>query len=660
MNDLMLLEMPLDELKLLVSQAFKFSREGRLLELSTSPLARSSLVDCSPSLSPMSSDLRGLALHSLLRWAIDKLRPSGAHSWVAFNWRAYNTLFYFYMDGKRVWELAELMAIAEQTWYQARNDALMAVTRLLRQELSQPEDSQRRKHYLISDRYRRHSTDEQLLLRIVALFEEALPIKLLHEVATQSGVGNIQPLIPPLVVSNWLASHERGTKVLLDSQMRPYLLTRLSPEERQRWHNVIGSYYLKRLDYCQATRHFRWASNHQRAAEIVIEHHQAMINNLQIEALWQLLNDFHQSELSNTQWAQLKIVAGDAAQLMEDIDTALAQYQQALGAKDVSTKALAYYRRAKTFQLKNLDESLAHYAYCISLLERADAQNPLLARVYIDRAWIFLEERQELERAYADLQRAEKLVAPDARAIWSDLHNAWLILYANQNDFMTAVEHGLQAWLAANEMQDSYRMASTSHNLGMNYARLGKFDSALLYLGKSSTLAKQAGDRLMEGMNHKTMGACLFMLEKLEEAITHYRQAHAIFIEMKNQTALAHTCYDLAEAYGKIGQRREMEHFFEEGLSLAQRQGYERLLEEFEALAEQYVGLQFLNTTLNERQLAGLHVIKQEGCITNRTYQELNEVSSRQALRDLNDLVKKGLLKKVGRGRSTRYVLGKE
>ena len=62
---------------------------------------------------------------------------------------------------------------------------------------------------------------------------------------------------------------------------------------------------------------------------------------------------------------------------------------------------------------------------------------------------------------------------------------------------------------------------------------------------------------------------------------------------------------------------------------------------------------------LSERQRQGLSFVKANGRITNKDYRELTGVVIRTASRDLEDLVRKGALKKVGTtGRSIHYVLG--
>jgi len=61
---------------------------------------------------------------------------------------------------------------------------------------------------------------------------------------------------------------------------------------------------------------------------------------------------------------------------------------------------------------------------------------------------------------------------------------------------------------------------------------------------------------------------------------------------------------------------------------------------------------------LNERHRAAVKFVKEKGHITNKEYREVLNLPRRTALRDLNDLCKKGVFQKVGvTGRNARYVL---
>jgi len=58
-----------------------------------------------------------------------------------------------------------------------------------------------------------------------------------------------------------------------------------------------------------------------------------------------------------------------------------------------------------------------------------------------------------------------------------------------------------------------------------------------------------------------------------------------------------------------------------------------------------------------QRQLRAIDFIKRNGFITNKTYSGMNDVSERQASRELSEMVDKEILLRVGKGRACRYVL---
>jgi ATP-dependent DNA helicase RecG len=61
---------------------------------------------------------------------------------------------------------------------------------------------------------------------------------------------------------------------------------------------------------------------------------------------------------------------------------------------------------------------------------------------------------------------------------------------------------------------------------------------------------------------------------------------------------------------------------------------------------------------LNERQQLGIAFLKTHERITNAEYQQAARASRATASRDLDDLVTKGILKRVGKtGKGTHYVL---
>lgn len=64
------------------------------------------------------------------------------------------------------------------------------------------------------------------------------------------------------------------------------------------------------------------------------------------------------------------------------------------------------------------------------------------------------------------------------------------------------------------------------------------------------------------------------------------------------------------------------------------------------------------NLGLNERQIKAVMYVKEKGKITNKEYLELTEVSRVTASRELQDIVEKNVLQKIGKvGKGTKYIL---
>lgn len=65
------------------------------------------------------------------------------------------------------------------------------------------------------------------------------------------------------------------------------------------------------------------------------------------------------------------------------------------------------------------------------------------------------------------------------------------------------------------------------------------------------------------------------------------------------------------------------------------------------------------DTGFKGRQVRAIEFIRANGFITNKYYSQLADISERQALRELNELVDTGKLDRIGKGRACRYVLSK-
>ena len=664
-----LVQLPQLEFEAIVGDALKRYREGDWLALSDSPLAHSSLVEpyFLPG-EPVTGDSRAQALQVMLRWGIEKLNPGGPHDWLSSSWRHYNILYHFYIEGHRVADLSEHMAIAEQTFYSGwRPQAIIAVTKILHEEIMSARELEERQRFSVADRYQRQAKGEQKLLRLLTIFnpEEFVPTEWVYRLAPEI---DVTTCLHNLLEAHLMQRDELLTAVRLNPIVYPHLTDLLSPEERSKWHSAAAHLYLEVQTYLEAARHFRQANEYAQAATVLIEHRPSIFDKLQVEGLRTLLTQFRINELADdpNKWAQLKIVAGKVAEYLEDLETAVAEYGEALSATDIQTKAKAYYLRAKALQRYNLDESLAHFEYCVDLVERnllAHYETPnvtlmkLLTHIYIDRSWIYIQERPDWHKAELDLDRTEQIlrtIGPEDRSTWSDLYNARAELSHHMQKPEAAIVYRQQAWLAASETKNIDLMTKTAYNLGCDYLWSNRYESGLDYLQKSSSLAKKAGNAQMQGLSLKGIGDCYSLQGLYQEAISHYREAYNILLATKNLNWRGGICYDLSEAFAETGNWPSAKFFFGEGKAIAEELGQERLLHAFFDLANKHPAL--ISDLLDRQEQALLHT-RENGAITMQEYMSLAEISRSQAHRDLSEMVDKGILQRVGKGRGTRYLL---
>lgn len=650
-----LLALPPDEFAALVRQAFEACRAGDFHALLSLPLTRSPLVtDCFLSDEPITDNTRRRALQAALQWAIDQFKPEGAHSWKDVEWRAWNILFYHYWQGERIAELADRMALGEQRLYELRARYFDALVLRLREELKNPQDTAGRKQAYIAARYAAFSPLEQAALRLTAIFRRAIPIPLLEQLLNKAVSQPVRRTdLDALIAARWLRVNAEHTTVEIHPEIRAVMLAKVASDERRRWHTWAGDYYQEQADYLEAAFHLRQAERYEEAAATLIAHQRKIINQ-NMPGLRSLLAEFRPTEIPESAWMRFRLIAGELAEKMQAVDAAIEEYGQALGAKDVAIQAEAYYRRAKVLRLKNVDEALAHYKRCIQLLEKSQTNTNLLAQAYIGEAWIFADQRPNFSKAQADLQRARELIDPADRELWAHLHNTWGELACHQGDLPGAIEHHLENWLAANETQNTELMLRALYNLGRAYTDAQQPQQALEYLQKCLDVARQAGDRRMQGVSQDAMGACHFLLGDYRTAIEHYLAAHEIFAGMGNRDWLAGNCYNLAEAHIAQGELEAARQRLTEGITIAQELGLQRYVEAFVALVAQHPQLDPRLTALQAHIVA---CVRAHGSITRGKCEELFGVSNRAAREALSDLVEKHILARVGSGRSTHYIL---
>lgn len=655
----------------MVMQALKLYRDSRILELAATPLAATALVEAEflagDTITPLA---RGRAVQAVLRWAISELQPRTAEpplhttGALAPAWRFYKILHLFYTEHWTVEHTAEELGFAPTSLFTLRAKAVAALADLLQSAMTTPALLAARQQATIAQRYQQLPPAAQTIVRIAAFFGVPIPILMLADMTLMDAPEVVQEGIALIVQSSLgVYDSEEGT-IYTPPAICDYVMGQLRTDERARWHQHAAHYYESHFNYMEAARHWQLAGAGETAARLLIEHYAALVKSIKGNELEELLATFQPTSVAPSTWARLKLLEGQSAEARANLAKATLAYEAALHVEQEAIKVEAHYHLAKILEYRNVDEALVHYERGIELLERTSADNPLLVKMYLHRSWIFIQDRQDFQRAEVSLQRAKLLVNPANREDYSDLYNTSGELFHREGKWEYAIEDRLRAWLAAKESNDLARIVKIGYNLGRDYTEFRRFPQALLYLNQSRTLALENGMLDMAGLCQEVIGICYFYQADYAAAIHSYDDAYALFAQVQNQTALTNVCFNLAEAYAISGQRTLARRYYEEGLALAATliqttADADSLLivQHFAELKQQYPLLLADPDKVNERQQRALVYVQQHGAISNRTYRILNGVQNKTAADELAALVAQQLLMKSGQGAATVYCL---
>lgn len=656
---------------LLVGEAKDVERETRLAfrnywnlaALAESPLAQSWLVQGSLLAGDdRYAEARGYALRALLDWALGKLRAQGMYR----SDISVDVLTKRYIEGLSNKQYADLRMIGDPAANARRKTAVQRVVKLLRQVLLSPlpQEATQRKQGMIALRYKACSEDEQRLLRLLTIFQEPVSQSLLTDVAPKE---LLLDSWHRLLALNLIVSHEAlgMTQGAIHPEIRPYLVTRLSPDEFEQWHTAVGSFYAQQGAIIEALYHLQEGGQFVRAARLMVDDVE-VANNLPIERLRERLASFQRTALPADLWAQIKILTGRMAELCEEIDGAQRQYEEALIADEPEIKAEAYYQLANLHEQRDIQVAFVHYTTCQELLQasRTPKGMNLLINSYIRVAWLCIEHLSppDSERAKMNLTQATHLIkrvewqGSQWQRLQADLNITWGIFYVRYSPANPDLElkHLVQAYQHAYEAGDKELQVNTTYNLGVAYMRRKRHQEARQQFHKSHGLALETGNRRMAALSQKGIGDSHFGAVDYEEAIPYYQYAYDYFRETGNHYWQSAVGEDLVEAHATLGNTRKAKQYFAEALELGVIVGNQRVQSDLEGLAKKYIEL---SSHLNQRQQQAIGEIRRYGSINNPQYQKLTASSRTTATRDLNELLQKGICVKVGKARTTRYEL---
>lgn len=656
---------PFESWTLDITTTLKAWRDGDLQTLSESQLAHTDLIkEMLLDGEPDSKNARSRAVGWLLMWGIERLRPASPHSWLTKSWQHYNLLHHYYVEGWRVADVAEAFSIADQTFYEWRTPAVDALAKLLFGELKDQHYVEERQRIAIAQRFDAEPPAGKTLLRLLSF---VLPSR-------QLSVSRAQHLLPNTPIADSVNSlsnrsllqYDPATQGLrIHPQITPHAQLHTIDSERLQWQTALAESSLDEGDTLAAIHYLLATQQTEKAACLIVEQWQTLVDANQATNLFALLQPLKRNTFRHAPnvWAELQLIVGQLAETIDDLPAAIEAYGDAISASDLSTKAEAYYRRAKAYQRVDLDECISHYAVCIPLLLRVHADKPLsdelrslITQMYIDRAWLFINERPDFERADADLLAASEMILTDDSSLWARLYNLRAELANRRGLRDEGIGYRQQAWVASQGSQQVNLMIKMANNLGTDLLWNKKNRRGLTYLQRALSLAIDADNLQMQGVVLKGIGNGHALEGRFADAVEQYLRAYAIFSEPRNPNYLTSTCIDLAEAYSEMGQWASARQYHAEGVAISAEMDHGRYKQELAELESRFPSL-ILNSSLSPRQQKVVTFVRENEFIRRPDYMTLIGVSKSQAHRDLEELCSNDILTRVGKGRATRYVL---
>ncbi len=675
-----------------------------LLELSCSPLAASPLI--APALvldevNPTADD-RGRALRIVLRWAVNRLAPSAPHypvgtprpfddpTWQNPLWWRYNILRHRYIEPFHPDELDECGSIDKlleltgipgaDRLYDERNRAIREISLLLQEQTHSRQADSELRRMAIGSYLQQTPYPARDLMNVATTFRWAFPRSLLIEMATDELLAGLHEALDYLVAHRLLRVGDADTNLLCPPALQLYLHSR-QPQARLTGRHVRAAKFYG--SQCQPTRvawHLQMAGQPVQAADVLLAAADALIADGQLDELREALDGLVETQILPDRWRAAQLVLGDLAQRTGHREQALSAFRRALKiTAEPPQQARIFRRLGKLYEDDNQIRALGYYQHAA---EQMAPNDPEWLDLLKDRAWLRII-RCEWAEAEGDLVRAldiaEKLAmenaSPSLQCQRADIFSALASLHRQQAHYEQAIAYAQQTLSLREELGDLQRVADACANLGLIYDLMGEHDQAILAQEEALNTFRKISDREGIANAYLNIGAALYCRGRFLEAIDSYRESLAIFQAMRLPRGEAQAHQNLAEAFAALEQADKARWHWQVGYALSLEGGLDDQKEEFRSLRDRTPVLKDLSvvpgsasnsdddnasetaSSVSPTGQAALELARQAGCVTAKALMERGDVSKPTATRCLADLVKRGLLVRVGKGRASCYVL---
>ena len=463
-----------------------------------------------------------------------------------------------------------------------------------------------------------------------------------------------------------------GVLQIVDAQLVSFDTTiadewkkRLDSQERINAHKLAVSYYHYQKNPRLEAWHYQQAGNEEKSAELVLGNI-AHISRDQYKEWYQLLDALTLTKFDKNERGRLILAKAKLSELLFGLSRARTFYETLLSHDFPELiRAEAYAELGDSYSQSDKLQAQHYFSKSIALFEQlplaVDGEKQLFIKALIWQAWISLETEQDLPKAKKRLDEVELLLGDSSQAHWMESFCAWHNALGKYEELCKngakSAEHRIQAYHFAQAIQNKRLRVECAHNVAETYTWEGKFELAQQLLTQAKQEAKEIEYLRMHGMLHKIQGVWYALQNQHQEAIVEYKNALDYFSTTGYQKFWGYTYADLAESNVMTGNISHARQHYSIAQQVAIKQedvvliAYLNKLKQSDTYPE--LSPEF---ALDPQQCAIVAFIRREKFIKSRDAASVS-LSKEQLIRELNTLIKKGVVEKLGVGPSTKYRL---
>ncbi len=280
----------------------------------------------------------------------------------------------------------------------------------------------------------------------------------------------------------------------------------------------------------QIAQHYRMGGQTEAAAEyykLAGEHARSLYANTESLSFLQAALD-----LGHPDRAALHEAIGDLHTLVGDYGAALTSYETATASNGARARTRLEHKIGGVHHRRGeWDLAERHFEQALVVLGEADAPGER-ARLYADWS-LTAYRRDDTEHALSLARQALELAkaADDVHAL-AQAHNMLGILARNQGDLDPARYHLERSLALAETQNDPGAQVAALNNLALAWAAAGETERALQLAETALARCTLHGDRHREAALHNNLADLLHAVGQHDAAMTHLKQAAAIFAEI--------------------------------------------------------------------------------------------------------------------------------